>query len=56
MLLDNWLILFNYCSDCINFYPTAEFSVPTGAQTNEANAKIETQLVTVQAKPTKCST
>ena len=29
--------------------PTAKLVIPTGAQTNEANAEIETQLVIVEA-------
>ena len=37
------------------FIPTAELEIPTGAQTNEANADIETQPVTVEARITKCS-
>ena len=36
------------------FNTTAELT-PTGSQTNDANAEIETQPVTVEAKITKCS-
>ena len=36
--------------------PTAELVIPTGIQTNGANAKIETQPVTVEVKMRKCST
>ena len=32
------------------FNPTAEILIPTGTQTNETNAEIETQLVTVETK------
>ena len=32
------------------FNPTAELVIPTGTQTNEANAKIETQQVTFEVK------
>ena len=32
------------------FNPTAELVIPTRTQTNEANAKIETQQLTVEAK------
>ena len=32
------------------FIPTAELVIPTGTQTNEANAEIETQPVTVETK------
>ena len=36
------------------FIPTAV--IPTGTQTNKANAKIETQPVIVETKISKCST
>ena len=36
--------------------PTPDFVMPTGAQTSEANKEIERQLVTVEAKISKCST
>ena len=39
-----------------NFIPTEELVIPTGTQTNKANAKIETQPVTVETKIRKCST
>ena len=32
------------------FIPTVEFVIPTGTQTNEANAEIQTQPVTVETK------
>ena len=38
------------------FIPTTEHVTPTGTQTNEKNAKIETQSVTVEAYITKFST
>ena len=38
------------------FIPTAEFTVPTGTQTNEANAENQTQPVYVGTKLSKCST
>ena len=38
------------------FNPTAELVIATVRQTNETNAKIETQSVTVEAKISKCST
>ena len=38
------------------FISTAELVIPTGTQTNEANAEIETQPVTVEDKISKCST
>ena len=38
------------------FIPTAELVMPTGAQTNEANAEIKTQPGTVEARTSKCST
>ena len=37
-----------------SFIPTAELVMPTGRQTNEANAEIETQIVI--AKVSKCLT
>ena len=37
------------------FNPTAKLVIPTGTQTNEANAEKETQ-VTAEAKISKCST
>ena len=37
------------------FNPTAELVMPTGTQTNEANAEIETQPVTGEAKIRKSS-
>ena len=36
--------------------PTAELAIPTGTKTTEANAEIETQPVTVEAKRSKSST
>ena len=33
-----------------NFIPTAELAIPTGATTNEANAEIETQSLTIEMK------
>ena len=56
LFLNKWLILFNSGSDCTNFIPTAEFVISTGTQTNEANAEIQTQPVTVETKISKCST
>ena len=38
------------------FVPTAEFIIPTGTQTNQANAEIETQPVFVEVKISKYST
>ena len=38
------------------FIPTAELAIPTGTQTNEANAENQTQLVYVGTKLSKCST
>ena len=38
------------------FNPTAELVMPTGEQTNEANAEIETQPVAVKVRISKCST
>ena len=55
LFLDNWLIIFNSCNDCTNFNPTGEPIMPTGTLTNDANAGIETQSVTVEAKISKCS-
>ena len=37
------------------FLPTVELVIPTGSQTNEANAEIETQPVTFETKISKCS-
>ena len=37
------------------FIPTAKLVIPTGTQTNEANAEIETQPVTVKTNISKCS-
>ena len=36
------------------FSPTAELIMPTGTKTNEANAEIKTQPVTVEAQISKC--
>ena len=38
------------------FIPTAELVIPIAIQTNQANAEIETQPVTVQARISKVST
>ena len=38
------------------FIPTAELVIPTGTQTNEANAEIETQSTTVEDRISKFST
>ena len=35
------------------FNPTAELVIPTGTQTNEANAEIETQPITIETKKSK---
>ena len=35
---------------------TAELVIPTGTETNKVQAKIETQLVIVEAKINNCST
>ena len=37
------------------FIPTAKLVIPTGIQTNEANAEIETQPVTVKTTISQCS-
>ena len=50
LFLDNWLILFNSCSDCKNFIPSAVLILPTGTLTNEANAEIQMQPVTVESR------
>ena len=39
-----------------SFISTAEDVISAGTQTNEANAEIETQVVLVEAKISKCST
>ena len=36
------------------FIPTAELAIPTGTPTNEANAEIGTQPLTVETKTRKC--
>ena len=36
--------------------PTAEHVIPTRTQTNEANAEIGTQAITIESKISKCST
>ena len=38
------------------FIPTAEVVIHTGKKTNETNAEIYTQPVTVETKINKCST
>ena len=38
------------------FVPTAEVVIPTGTQSNEANAEIETQPATVEHRISKFST
>ena len=38
------------------FIPAAELAVPTGTQTNEGNAEIETKPVTIETKISKYST
>ena len=38
------------------FILAAELVIPTGTQTNEANAEIETQPVIVEVKISRCST
>ena len=37
------------------YNPTAELAMLTGTPTNEANEKIETQLLTAETKDRKCS-
>ena len=36
------------------FIPTVKLVKPTGTQTNEANAEIETQPVIIEARTSKC--
>ena len=36
------------------FISTPELVIPTGTQTNEVNAKVETQPITVETKISKC--
>ena len=38
------------------FVPIAKLVIPTGTKTNEANAEIQTQPVTVETKTSKFST
>ena len=38
------------------FIPSADLAISAETQTNEANAEIETQLVIIEAKISKCST
>ena len=38
------------------FIPTTELVIPIGTQTNEDDAEIETQPITVETKLSKCST
>ena len=38
------------------FFPTVDFVLPSEIWTNEANAEIETQTVTAEARISKCST
>ena len=37
------------------FIPTVELVIPTGTETDETNAEIETQPVIFEAKISKCS-
>ena len=39
-----------------NFIPTVELPILAGTQTNEANAEIETQPLTVENKISECWT
>ena len=55
LLLYNWLILLIPAVTLPMFIPAAELVMPTGTQTNEANAEIETKLVTIETKISKCS-
>ena len=45
-----WLILFNSCSYCTNFNPTAELVIPIGIPTKESNEmeEMETHPVTIE--------
>ena len=38
------------------FISNAELLIPTGTQTNEVTSEIETELVTVEVRISKCST
>ena len=38
-----------------SFISTAKLVMPTGTQTNEVNAEIETKLVIIETKISKCS-
>ena len=38
------------------FNPTADFAIPAGTQTNETDAEIETEPLTLQTKRSKFST
>ena len=56
LFLYNGLILFNSCSDFTDFYSCCRIHNTTWIAVNEANAEIETQPVTIEAKVSKCST
>ena len=56
LFIYSWLILFDSWSNCTNFYSYWKLVITTGTQANKANANIKKQLVTVEAKMSKCWT
>ena len=55
LFLYDWLILLLPAVIAQIFIPITEFVIPTGIVTNEGNAEIETQPVTVETKINNCS-
>ena len=49
-----YLLIFAVIAEIFN--PTAELIIPTGTQTNEAIAEIETQSVTFKSEISNCLT
>ena len=47
--------LFNSCSFAQIFNPTAELTISAGRPTDEANAEIQIQPLTIETKTRKCS-
>ena len=56
LLFDNWLILFDYCSDYTNLYSYRRTCNMSRTKSNDANAETERYIETVETKISNCST
>ena len=53
LFLNYWLIIFNSCSYCTNFYPVVELVILIGIPTTEAKAEMEANPVILEVTISK---